>query len=94
MRSPRALPDMCLSTQPGEVILARTPSRMLKKHALSLSEGSASGIPCLRRNGFAFTRCSRYHAQARRQVGPLVVLTYFVYAPRVNGPAVLLAGPF
>jgi len=41
-----------------------------------------SGVPCLRRSGFA---------QAGR---PFVVLTYYEYAPRVKVPAALLSAPF
>jgi len=37
--------------------------------------GGVSGVPCLRRSGFA---------QAGR---PFVVLTYYEYVPRVKGPA-------
>ncbi len=58
------------------------PSRkgVLKKHALSLAEGAASGVPCLRRSGFA---------QAGRR---LVVLTYSsVRSARPSGCG--LAGP-
>ena len=50
---------------------------LLKKHALSLTEGFASGVLGLRRSGFA---------QAGR---PFVVLTYYEYAPRANAPAAL-----
>ncbi len=78
---------------------------MLKK-AANLRQGygrQASGVPCLRRSGFAFTRCSCYKAQARRQVGPLstfgltdlalfapFALTYSVYAPGTKSPPAVL----
>ncbi|MFB3146058.1 MAG: hypothetical protein ACE1ZO_02945, partial [Nitrospirales bacterium] len=41
MRSPRALPDRCLSTQTGEVILART----LSKRASYAGNVGPSGFP-------------------------------------------------
>jgi len=47
-----------------------------------LLKKGVSGVPCLRRSGFA---------QAGR---PFVVLTYYEYAPRVKGPAALLSAPF
>jgi len=43
---------------------------------------AASGVPCLRRSGFA---------QAGR---PFAVLTYWAYAPRGKGAAALLDGHF
>ena len=43
---------------------------------------AASGVPCLRRSGFA---------QAGR---PFAVLTYYEYAPRVKMAAALLDGLF
>jgi len=57
---------------------------MLKK-AASLRQGygrQASGVPCLRRSGFA---------QAGR---PFAVLTYYEYAPLVKMSAALLDRPF
>ncbi len=53
---------VCLYRRSPDGIL--TVGGVLKKHALSLAEGAASGVPCLRRSGFA---------QAGR---PLAVLTY------------------
>ncbi|MFB3071055.1 MAG: hypothetical protein ACE1ZK_03215 [Nitrospirales bacterium] len=45
---------------------------LLKKNALSRSEGAASSIPSLRQSGFA-------------QTGrPFAVLTYYEYAPRAK----------
>jgi len=59
-------------------VMAIATSRMLKKHALSNVEGAASGVPCLRRSGFA---------QAGRH---FAVLTYSTYAPGAKAPAALL----
>ena len=47
-----------------------------------LLKKAASGVPCLRRSGFA---------QAGRHFS---VLTYYAYAPRVKTAAALLDGPF
>jgi hypothetical protein len=67
--NPITFPLLDFQLRPSLIILG-----MLKK--------AASGVPCLRRSGYA---------QAGR---PFAVLTYRVYAPRVKMAAALLDGLF
>jgi len=53
-----------------------------------LLKKAASGVPCLRRSGYAL---ERFDAQAGRH---FPVLTYRVYAPRVKMAMALLDGLF
>ena len=58
------------------------PGSNLHKHGVGMLKKAASGVPCLRRSGYA-------------QAGRLfAVLTYRVYAPRVKRAAALLDGLF
>ena len=63
-------------------VLPMSPVHLLPMSIVGLLKKAASGVPCLRRSGFA---------QAGRH---FPVLTYDVYAPRAKIAAALLDGLF
>ena len=61
---------------------------LLKKHALAKAQGPPASFPAFA-GAASRLRAETLHRASVQAGRPLIVLTYSVYVPRANGPAVL-----